>query len=55
MMNTLKKIGKIYAIVLVIYWCVAGVMALGGAGWNWGLSDFDRRVLKSELKKRFLP
>jgi hypothetical protein len=54
-MKTLKKIGKIYGIFLVIYWSIAGIMALGSAGWNWGASSFDRRVFKAEFKKRFLP
>lgn len=54
-MKTLKKIGKIYAISLVVYWSIAGVMALCSAGWNWGLSLFNPKVLKEECKKRFLP
>lgn len=54
-MKTLKKIGKIYAICLVAYWSIAGVMALASAGWNWGMNLFDRKVLKEECKKRFLP
>lgn len=54
-MKTLKKIGKIYAIILVAYWSIAGIMALGSAGWNWGGSSFNPRVLKEECKKRFLP
>ena len=54
-MKILKKVLKGYGIFLVIYWSVAGIMALGSAGWNWGYNNFDDEVLDKEMKKRFLP
>ena len=55
MMKVLKTIVKAYGIFLVVYWSIAGIMSLGSAGWNWGYNGFDNRVLKAELKRRFLP
>ena len=51
-MNVLKTIVKGYGKFLVVYWSVAGVMALAHAGARWGESDFDNDVLKAELHKR---
>ena len=54
-MKILKKVLTGYGIILVIYWSIAGLMALSNAGANWGRSGFDDEVLSKELSKRFLP
>lgn len=53
MLKILKKIGKSYAIFLLVYWCIHGVMALVCTGWKWGESGFDNDVLVDEYEKRF--
>ena len=54
MKKKLKRIGAAAIVGSVVYWSVAGAVALWNAGWNWGKSGFDSEVLKDEFKKRFL-
>lgn len=53
-MKTLKKIGKIYGIFLLVYWSIAGIMALFSFGYD-SFYAMDKTDLVEDLKRRFLP
>ena len=53
-MKTLKKIAKIYGIICVIYWSIAGIMALASYGWDSAFA-MSKDEIKEDFKRRFLP
>lgn len=53
-MKTLKKIGKIYGIFLLVYWSIAGIMALFSFGYD-SVYAANKKEILEDAKRRFLP
>lgn len=53
-MKTLKKIAKIYGVILVVYWSIAGIMSLFSFGYDMAYASSKREIL-DDAKRRFLP
>lgn len=53
-MKTLKKIAKIYGVILVVYWSIAGIMSLFSFGYDMAYATSKKEILE-DAKRRFLP